>query len=267
MRRGPTLFAALAILVGPQAGPSEAQGDPSALLSAMDDGDDASLAVGLRTVLAAFLPSPLYEDLKHWGGQKLAWDGVHWKGQGLHVHPEAQYALKNDGLWQRVELRAPLLTNTLTVEVRDLERPPDGRLLFTTTLAFDAEAEYERQRWDEGKRLWSSSVKARMHVVLTLRCEAATRFEPNGTVIPDAVFRLRVPSSNLRYEKLEVTHVAGVGGDAAKLLGEAAIAAVRQLHPSLERRLVARAEAALVKAGSAREVRLSLGGLLNKLSK
>jgi hypothetical protein len=267
MRRGPTLFAVLAILVASSMGRAATQADPSALLSAVEGGDAASLAVGLRALLVTFLPSPLYEDHKHWGGQKLAPDGVHWKGQGLHVHPETQYALKNDGLWQRVEVRAPLLTKSLAVEVRDVERPPDGRLLFTTTLAFDAEAEYERQRWAEGRRLWSSSVMARMHVVLTLRCEAGTRFEPNGTVLPDAVFRLRVLSSNLRYEKLEVTHVAGVGGDAAKLLGEAALAAVRQLHPSLERRLVARADAALVRAGAVKEVRLSLGGLLNKLGR
>jgi hypothetical protein len=263
MRSSAAILATLAILAGRGFGQSAA---PTALAAA-SDGDAASLAAGLRSLLVTFLPTPLYEDHSKWGGQKLASDGVKWRGKGFDSHPEIQYALKNDGLWQRIQLTTPLLDRNLQVDVRDVQRPSAERMLFTTSLSFAAEATYDRQRWNEGLRVSSSTLKARMQVKLTLRCESTTRIEPNGTLFPDTVFRLRVLSSDLRYEKLEVTHVAGLGGDAAKVFGEAALAAVRQVHPSLEKNLVLKVNKALVKAGDTKEVRVSLAGLLSKLGK
>ena len=140
-------------------------------------------------------------------------------------------------------------------------------MLFTVLVRFDAEVDYERQRWNEGLRVWSGSVRARLRVQLALRCEATTRFEGNGTLVPDAVFRLRVVSSKLGYDHLEIIHLPGVGGDAAKVLGKALTETVKQLHPSLERRLLEKADAAIVKAGDTKEVRVSLKALLGKLGK
>jgi hypothetical protein len=59
-----------------------------------------------------------------------------------------------------------------------------------------------------------------------------------------------------------VEHIAGVGGETAKLLGEGVRGALRQWHPSLERELRAKAEAAIVKAGDSRDVRLNMLELL-----
>jgi hypothetical protein len=249
------------------AGPGQKNKDgPASLLSALD-GDTAALAAGIRSLMLSFLPSPLYEDHSDWDQQRLVPDGIKWRGQGLNVHPERKYALKNDGLWWRVWFRAPRLAETLFVEVRDLSRPEPGRMLFIVIVWFDAEAEYERQRWNEGLRVWSGSVRARMQVKLALRCEATTRFEGNGTLLPDAVFRLRVVAAKLDYDHLEIIHLPGVGGDAAKVLGKAMTETVKQLHPSLERRLLEKADAAIVKAGDTKEVRISLKSLLGKLGK
>jgi hypothetical protein len=76
------------------------------------------------------------------------------------------------------------------------------------------------------------------------------------------VVRLRVTEAQLFYEKLVVEHTAGVGGDAARILGDAVIDTVRRVKPDLERDLVAKANAAVVKAADTREVRLSLDSLL-----
>jgi hypothetical protein len=73
-----------------------------------------------------------------------------------------------------------------------------------------------------------------------------------------------VLQADLNYDHLVVEHMAGVGGDAAKVLGEAVYATVRGLRPSLERNLLAKANAAIVKAGDTREVRVSLLSLLGK---
>ena len=73
--------------------------------------------------------------------------------------------------------------------------------------------------------------------------------------------------ADLKYDNLKFEHIAGVGGEAAQIIGEAAHAAVTQWRPSIERDLLARANAAIVKAGGEREVRLSLTKLLKSVPK
>jgi hypothetical protein len=83
-------------------------------------------------------------------------------------------------------------------------------------------------------------------------------------LLPDAVFRLRVVESDLGYDNLVVEHTAGVGGEAAKVLGDAFIGGVRLWKPSLERRLLAKANEAIVKAADTKEVRLGVTSLIGK---
>jgi hypothetical protein len=254
-------------LLADVAGPGQTASNPATLAAALQGNDVTALAVCLRTLLISFMPSPLHEDQSHWNQQKLVPDGAKWRGKGLNVHLERQYALKNDGVWWRVWVLAPNLAETLHVDVRELKQPEPGHVLFTLAVWFDAEAEYERQRWNEGLRVWSGSVRARMHVHLTLNCEATTRFEKNGTVIPDTVFRLHVLSAKLAPEHVEIVHLPGLGGDAAKILGDAILGAIKHLRPSLERRLLEKADAAVVKAGDTKEVRLSFKSLFGKAGK
>src|SRR5207244_644924 len=75
-------------------------------------------------------------------------------------------------------------------------------------------------------------------------------------------FRLRVVKANTSYEHFVVEHVAGVGGDAAKLIGDAVRQGIHKWHPSIERNLLARANAAIEKAGDSKEIRLGLGMLM-----
>jgi hypothetical protein len=102
-----------------------------------------------------------------------------------------------------------------------------------------------------------------MRVRLTLRCEATGRLETKD-FLPEAVVRLRVVGSELGYDNFVVEHIAGLGGEAAKLLGEAAHSSLQQWRPSLERNLLARANAAIVKAGDTKEVRVGLASLLSQ---
>ena len=126
---------------------------------------------------------------------------------------------------------------------------------------------YDHQKWDEGLKLWDSTLRARLRVKLRLRCEATARLETNGTLLPDAVLRLRVVQADVRYDNLVVEHVAGIGGAGARLLGEAARGRLREVKPSLERDLLTKADAAIVKAGDTKEVRVRLADLLKRMSK
>jgi hypothetical protein len=223
-----------------------------------------ALAASLRGLLIEAVPNPLYEDDSHWGQQKMVASGVKWRGQGLHVHPEPQLWAKNHGRWSKVRVTADHLSDQLTLEVRDLARPEPGTLTFTALVAFGARVEYDRQVWDEGMRLYSGEVRARVRLRAALRCEVVTKVERKDGLLSETVFRFRVLQSDVGYEDLVVEHVAGVGGEAAKLLGEAVHAGMKRWHPSLERRLLDKANAAIVKAGDTKEVRVGVSSLLGK---
>jgi hypothetical protein len=224
-------------------------------------GSAESLAASLRTLMLQFIPSPLYEDTKNWGMQKEV-ERIHWMGQGLKVHPEKVRELKNDGTWKKVIVQTPMLAETLVCEVRNLAQPESGRLTFSLFLAFDIDFDFDKQKWKNGLRLWSGSVRGRMKVQLTLNCEVQSRLELADKRLPDMVFRLRVLGSDIHYDKLVVTHVPGIGGDMAQVLGDAIHTAVKQLKPSLERKLLEKGNAAIVKAADSKEVRISLTKLL-----
>jgi hypothetical protein len=222
------------------------------------------MAAALRQLLVDALPDPLYEASPGWGSTRMVAHAVAWRGQGIRVHPEVVKTPRNDGVWRKVRVRAANLKDTLVFDIRDPQNPEKGRTTFTVFLSFDARVDYEQQTWDKGVRMYSGSVKSRMRVKLTLFCESTTRLEKNRTFFPDTVFRLRVVRSDLKYDNLVVEHIAGVGGGAARLLGDAAHAAVNRWRPSVERNLVQRVNAAIVRAGDTREIRIGLGSLFKK---
>jgi hypothetical protein len=223
-----------------------------------------ALSGELRALLLQFIPSPLYEDTSHWGQQREVVRGIVWRGKGLNVHPEAQKSLKNDGVWWKVRVETPNLADNLVFELRDVQKPDPERMLFTAFIAFDADINYDREVWRAGLRTWAGSITGRVHIKLTLHCEATTRLEKTGKLLPDAVFRLRVVHSDFGYDNLKINHIAGLGGDMAKLLGEAIRSGIHQWHPSIERNLIDKANAAILKGGDTKEVRISLSRLFGK---
>ena len=236
--------------------------DAGAAASLLDPSSTAALAGNLRAVLLDAMPDPLVEDDSHWGGQRLVVDGLTWHAKGLRVKAEVRKAMRNDGKWWKVKAGSVRLPDTLVVDLRDVRQIEPGKTTFTAYVSFDARVEYDRQNWDRGVRLYAGSVEAKMRLNLAVRCEATTKLEPNGTFLPDAVFRLRVTEAKLGYDHFEVDHIAGVGGELARIVGDAARDGVEQWHPSLERNLLQKADAAIVKAGDTKEVRLSVLKLL-----
>jgi hypothetical protein len=253
----------LAGLLSPAA--RAAQGiDPGTALSGLSGDPTAALAGELRSLVVQFVPSPLFEDHSHWGQQREVVRGLVWRGSGLRIHAQPQKSLKNDGLWWRVKVDAPNLRNSLVLDLRDVHSPEPGRLLFTAFISFDTEINYDRERWRAGLRTWAGSIRARARVKLTLRCEVLSRLEAKGKGLPDVVFRMRVVGSDFQYDNLKVEHLAGLGGDLAEILGEALHSGINQWRPSLERNLIAKANAAIVKGADTKEVRISLSRLLGK---
>ncbi len=219
-----------------------------------------ALAGTLRGYLVAHIPPVLLEESHNWGNQKLVTRGLEWKGKGkLGLQPQRQKAHKNDGVWRKVRVATGSLPDTLVFDLRDVQKPAPDRMTFTTFLSLDARVDYDQQNWRAGLRTYAGSVRARMRVKVALFCEVTTRVEKTGNLLPDVVFRGRVLKADLRYDNFVVEHVGGVGGELAKLIGGAAHAAIDQWRPSLERKLLEKANAAIVKAGDTKDVRIGLG--------
>ena len=233
------------------------------VLAALGGGSVDALAGTLRGFLVKSLPNPVYEDARHWGMQKSVRE-VRWRGKGLHVHREEVDVLKNDGRWWKVRVTGERLADTLVLDLRDARQVEPGRMTFTAFISFDTHVDFDRQVWRSGTRTYSGGIRARLRVRLTLHCEATARLDAGGGILPDALFRLRVLRSESGYDNFVVEHIAGLGGEAAKLLGDAARGSLKQWRPSMERELLAKADAAIVKAGDTKEVRVSLSKLLSK---
>jgi hypothetical protein len=210
------------------------------------------LAGDLRGLLMKHMPVPLYEASPNWGHQSTS-RLLRRPGRQREGPP------RNDGVWRKIRVEALNPAESLVLDLRNV-RSMDGKLAFQVFAAVDTKLDFTQQRWESGLKLLDASARGKARVKVTLDCEATSRVETNG-LLPELVFALKVTRADLRYDNLKFDHIAGLGGEAAQILGELLHAAVNQWRPSLERDLLARANAAIVKAGDHKEVRVSLAKL------
>ena len=136
-------------------------------------------------------------------------------------------------------------------------------MTFDMIVTLQTRITFEQQVWMRGTRLYGGETRARCRPILLLKCESTSRVEKSRSFLPDVVFRMRVLDAKLGYDEFRVDHTAGVGGDMAKVLGEALHDTIKLWKPSLEKDLQEKAAKAIVKAGDTKEVKLGLGKLLD----
>ena len=127
--------------------------------------------------------------------------------------------------------------------------------------ALDTHVNYTHQRWESGLKLFDASARAKARVKVTHRLRGDVAASKTACLLPDLVIELKVTKADVKYDNLKFEHIAGIGGDAAQLIGELAHAALTQWRPSIEKDALAKANAAIIKAGQHKEVRLSLAKL------
>ena len=222
-----------------------------------------ALAGSLRGYLVRNLPTPLYEKTKNWSHTIPVANGVKWRGQGFGVHPEIMHARKNNGVWRKVRVTAENPADTLVFDIRDLALVDAGTMTFQVFVSFDARVDYEQQNWRSGIRTYAGSAEAHLRMKLLLDFQATAALEAGKSILPDAIFRLHVTHAELSYDNLRVQHIAGIGGEGAKILGDALKGSLHDWRPSLEAELLAKADSAIVKAGDTKEIRVSLSRLFS----
>jgi hypothetical protein len=222
--------------------------------------EEERLVVLLRGLLLANLPTPLVEAPRNWGHQREVLVGLKWHGP----RPEPQKSFRNDGHWQRVRLEAVNPATTLALGVNKLVNLEPGKVTFDALIGLDTRLTYEQQVWKSGVRLYSGETRARCRAALRLSCEVTNRLEKRpGTLLPDVVFRVRVTEAEVFYTDLVCEHTLGMGGDAAKVIGQAVHDVLNAVKPSVERDLLAKANAAIVKAADTKDVRVEFDRLLS----
>lgn len=212
----------------------------------------------MKPFLVKAIPPVLFEHSRGWGRTARVPHAVHWHG----LRPEIATTPRNDGHWQKVRLAPRNLAGTLDFRMSPPTKIDVDRQSFQVYLSFLATVDYEHQLWESGVRLYSGSTRARLRVKLWMDVENTVRWDKTKSFLPDLVIRLRATSAKLAYDELVVEHTAGVGGSAAKIIGETIEGLVREVQPDLERRLLDKAGAAIVRAADTREVRLGLGSIL-----
>ncbi len=231
-----------------------------ALMSGADSPEATQLARLLRPLLLKHLPNPLVESSRDWGNQRETFSGLKWH----RLRPEPQRTEKNDGHWERIRLEAVNPETSLAIGIRELQYPEAGKITFHAMIGVDLRATYEQQIWKIGARLYSGETRVRAHGAVLLHCEATNRLDRKpGSLLPDAVLRVRVTKAEVFYNDLVCEHTAGLGGDAAKFLGDAAIRFLKRRKPNFEQDLLAKANAAIVKAADSREIRIEFDKLLD----
>src|SRR5271156_6584228 len=236
-------FASVTLTATASAGPpvSLKRPDLPSLLPLLTGGSTDAFAGALRGFLVRSMPDPLYEASPNWGNTSRVARGVTWHG----VRPEVTYSPKNDGKWRHIKVTAINPADNLVFDIRDMQQPEMGRVTFTVFTAFDARIEYDQQTWTGGVKIYDGSARAHFRVKATLQCEATFRFDGGNSLLPEAVFRLHVVHSEVGYEHFVTEHAVGVGGEAAKVLGDAIKGGLDKWHPGLERNLFAKANAAI----------------------
>jgi hypothetical protein len=244
--------------------PDEAKTDSARPAAAkLDSAEVRSFEKSLRELLLKNLPDPIVKSDRGWGHQKEAVVRTNFLRDGPRLRTERVMGMKNDGVWRRVSIRAANPEQTLALGITEAAFPDAGRTTFTAMIGVDCDLKFEQQIWRSGRRFYSGETRGRCHAAVLLKCEVTSRTEtkPNS-FIPDLIFRVKVTEAKLFYEKLVIEHTAGLGGDAAKLLGDIFLDTVKQARPDLERELLNKANTAIVKAADTKELRISLDAFL-----
>ena len=227
--------------------------------------DTKDLAASLRQMLLANLPDPLVEANMGWDTQREVAIGVKWEKKGVvRYRPEVMRDVKNDGHWQKVHIHAKDPAKTLNLEISNVRSPEVGKTLFDAAISLDCNIIYEQQMWTGGKRLYAGESHARCRAELNCQVEITDKveFKP-GAILPTISFRVRVTEAKLNYKDLVCEHTFGLGGEAAKLIGKTLLQLLKTVQPNTEKELLAKANAAIVKAADTKEVRVEFDKLLS----
>ncbi|MBP3955932.1 hypothetical protein J8F10_11615 [Gemmata sp. G18] len=228
----------------------------------------AALSKTLRTLALANLPNPLVKANDGWGSQKEYVVGAVMLRNAKRFGPDAPRQMVNDGLWRRTTVLARKPDDTLNVAIAELVRHDVN----TATLVLDTEMEIdfrvEHQLWKRGLQLYSGETRGHCKAGLKLKVEVVSKTEKDpGSFFPKVTLLIKVTDAKLFHDKIAIDHVAGLDGEDAKSAGNFVLDTVKTIKPDLEKQLLDKANAAIMKAAGSKEIKLELDKILGTAAK
>lgn len=225
--------------------------------------DAAAIAKLMREMALQKMPDPLLKSNDGWGKQKEFAVGKVLLRNPNRVPPDLPREMFNDGLWRRFTVTAREPEKTLAIGFTEMVRPAPDRMNVTITVAMDINFRMEQQLWARGRQLYSGETRGHCTTAVQLKAQVAQRFEKgNGGLFPNVVLTVTTTEAKLFYDKLVIDHTAGLDGEPAQKVSELAIDLIKKLMPDLEKQLLDKGGAAIVKAAGTKEVKLELDKLM-----
>jgi hypothetical protein len=222
----------------------------------------AAISRLMRDMALKHMPDPLLKANHTWGKQKEFAVGRVMLRNPNKVGPAMPRELFNDGLWRRFTVTARDPAETFAIGIPELVRPAEDTMLITINVAMDINFRMEQQLWKRGLQLYSGETRGHCKGGVQLKAKVVHRLEfKPGTLVPDVVLKITTTEAKLFYDKIVIDHTAGLDGEDARAMGDLVIDLVKSIKPDLEKELLERGNAAIVKAAGTREIRLELDKL------
>lgn len=224
----------------------------------------AGIAKLMRDMALQKMPDPLVVANDGWGKQKeFAVGRVMLRNP--NKFPDAPKEVVNDGLWRRFTVTARDPDKTFAVGFAELVRPTADQLNATLNVAMDINFRMEQQLWVRGRQLYSGETRGHCKSAVQLKAVVGHKTEfKSGSLLPEIALKITTTEAKIFYDGLTIDHTAGfdLKGEDAKKAGDLVIDLVKAVKPDLERQLLEKGNAAIVKAAGTKEIKLQLDKLM-----
>lgn len=223
----------------------------------------AAISKLMREAAIQHIPTPLVKANDGWGKQKEFAVGRVMLRNPNRVSPELPRQMFNDGLWRRFTVSARDPEKTLAIGITELVKPEQDTMLVTINVALDINFRMEQQLWKRGLQLYSGETRGHCKTALQLKATVVHKTVPKpGSFFPDVMLKITTTDAKLFYDKVVIDHTAGLDGEDAKAVGDLVIDLIKSIKPDLEKELLEKGNAAIVKAAGTREIKLELDKLM-----
>jgi len=221
----------------------------------------------LEGALSGAVERALYFELRdlrsefsnNWGNKISVWTGktkVVW--QGIRSRVERINDELDHGLWTRGWVRIENAADELDVKFRNFRKTPGKlQLRFQIYVRAMFRGQIEARQYNHGVGLWraTSNGRARGHIFLNMRVHI------DGTEL-----RWEAENVDIKYSDVAVDRVGHVGGEAARVVGNAFTGAIKKWFADKEREAVSKAKRAVDQAiRGSRPIRNDLARVIKML--
>ena len=214
----------------------------------------------IRSVLLTAIPDK-HEDRKHWGKQRVVFDGVRVQQRGVHLQVSERRKLVNDGAWHKYRIELPRPEERLQLTLSQIHSEGPGTFSCAVHVVVKPRCTAWFEQWVLGvKGLHLKVVSdATVHVYATCRLAIRTEFRPNS-LLPDVVLEPSLESLKLRLTDIETHSIGVIGGDVAEELGNGSRRFLADLLKDREAKVLKKVNAAIAKKRDALRLSPSFGG-------